>query len=234
MTGTSSKTPLETAGAMTQNSIQTNDTSNIAALATTPTASTSVPDLAADSLIQICQLLGPVLTSKHIVRQLVKILFRDDTIKPVLLNSVVSISGTLFGDTFTSVQYTYLISLIAAPSNGKVISERNARVDYVVLILLGKLLPYMSTNAITTELKSGLMETLYRLLEPILESPTTETTSTTSSPTKTAQDHDHHSLAPVLQLTISMRSIEYILQLTSTLPLADWEATVRHHIFYSE
>jgi hypothetical protein len=147
----------------------------------------------------------------------------------VLLNSVVSISGTLFGDTFTSVQYTYLISLIAAPTNGKVISERNARVDFVVLILLGKLLPYMSTNAITTELKSGLMETLYRLLEPILQSPTPETTPTTSSPTKTTQDQDHQSLlAPILQLTISMRSIEYILQLTSTLPLADWEATVRH------
>ncbi|KAI8342526.1 hypothetical protein BC941DRAFT_142039 [Chlamydoabsidia padenii] len=224
MNGGPSRTTLETTNTATQNNLYTAESINKTPLPTSTKASPSVPELAGESLIQICQLLGPVLTSKHIVRQLVKILFRDDTIKPVLLNSVVAIAGTLFGDTFTSVQYTYLISLISAPTNRKAINERNTRVDYVVLILLGKLLPYMPTKAITTELKSGLMETLYRLLEPVLQS--NESKKTTSSPTAGAQDQDHHSLAPILQLTISMRSIEFILQLTSTLPLADWEATV--------
>ncbi|ORZ05046.1 hypothetical protein BCR42DRAFT_182418 [Absidia repens] len=194
----------------------------------TPTTggTTSVPELASDSLVQICKLLGPVLTSKHIVRQLVKLLFRDDSIKPILLNSVVVIAGTLFGETFTSVQYTYLISLITAPTNGKVINERDARVNYVVLMLLGKLLPFMSNQAIITELKSGLMETLYRLLEPILSLTPSPTLSSSPSPTTPGLEQDLSSSIPILQLTISMRSIEYLLQLTAALPLSDWESTV--------
>ncbi|KAI9307302.1 hypothetical protein BJ944DRAFT_255061 [Cunninghamella echinulata] len=180
----------------------------------TPSTPTSVPELASGAMIQICKQLGPVLTSKHITRQLIKILFRDDTIKPTVLSTVVTIIGTLFGETFSAVQYTYLISLIEFPKSGKMMTERNARITCVVIELLGRSLPYMSNDAIITELNSGFMSTIYKLLEP------------TSNSTN-LQHNGKAQTSSLLQLTISMKTIDYILKLTKKLSLADWESTVR-------
>ncbi|CAO3620184.1 unnamed protein product [Cunninghamella echinulata] len=179
----------------------------------TPSTPTSVPELASGAMIQICKQLGPVLTSKHITRQLIKILFRDDTIKPTVLSTVVTIIGTLFGGTFSAVQYTYLISLIEFPKNGKIVTERNARITCVVIELLGRSLPYMSNDAIITELNSGFMSTIYKLLEP-------------PSNSNNMQHNGKAQASSLLQLTISMKTIDYILKLTAKLPLADWETTV--------
>ncbi|KAG0169423.1 WD repeat-containing protein 81 [Apophysomyces sp. BC1015] len=104
-----------------------------------PTATSAVPlsELAGEALAYICNLLGPVLTSKHIMRQLVKIIFRDNTVKSVLLQTVVKIAGS-FGETIVCC----------------------------ILSLLEQLLPHMSNEALVTELKSGFASILYKLLEP--------------------------------------------------------------------
>ncbi|KAI8060132.1 hypothetical protein BC940DRAFT_246905 [Gongronella butleri] len=164
--------------------------------------------LAANSLLHICQLLGPILTSKHIIRQLVKLLFRDDSARPVLMRVVVSVIGNLFGDTFTAVQHTYLISLLELPSASRPLTERQGRVNEVLLTLLSELLPLMSAPTILNELRSGFMATLYKLLDPAhaIDAPTAAMTP--------------------LQLTLSMNTIQYLLRLADRIPLVDWEALV--------
>ncbi|CAO3627368.1 unnamed protein product [Cunninghamella blakesleeana] len=183
-----------------------------------PTTPTSVPDLASGAMVQICNQLGPILTSKHIIRQLIKILFRDDSIKHTVLSTVVTITGTLFGETFSAVQYTYLISLIEFPKNGKLMTERNARIICVILELLGRSLPYMSNDALTTELNSGFMSIIYKLLEP----PSSSSNNNTSS----SNQNGKIQTSILLQLTISMKTIDYILKLTAKIPLSAWETTV--------
>ncbi|KAI8064937.1 hypothetical protein BDF21DRAFT_120574 [Thamnidium elegans] len=187
-----------------------------ASMTTVITANTekvgSITDLAGDSLVHICTLLGPILTSKHIVRQLVKILFRDNQLRPSLVNTTVRIIGG-FGSTFTAVQYSYLISLIDASSWGTKMTLKTTKTVCTILTLLQELVPYMSNEALVTELKSGFIATLYQLLEPLPQSAL----------------EDVNSIAPEqlrLRLTISMKTIEYLLKTSQKLTVQEWESTI--------
>lgn len=185
---------------------------------TTTTVSTSnektmtITDLAGDSLVHICVMLGPILTSKHIVRQLVKILFRDNQVRPSLVNTAVRIIGG-FGSTFTAVQYSYLISLIDGSVSGTKLTMKTTKTVCSVLILLQELVPYMSNEALVTELKSGFIATLYQLLEPLPQSATEDISSISPEQLK-------------LRLTISMKTIDYLLKASQKLTVQEWECTV--------
>ncbi|KAI9318152.1 hypothetical protein BX666DRAFT_1935290 [Dichotomocladium elegans] len=174
------------------------------------TAASTVAELAGEAMAHICKVLGPILTSKHIVRQLVKIAFRDNAPKPVLMTTMKQIAKT-FGETFTSIQYAYLISLIDQHLQRQT-NERNTRIICSVLSLLEELLHYMSGQLLATELKSGFVSTLYKLLEPI---PPSEEESKSIS---------EQSIR--LRLTLSMRTIDHLVRITRHLPIKDWEATI--------
>ncbi|KAI8069130.1 uncharacterized protein B0P05DRAFT_495339 [Gilbertella persicaria] len=171
--------------------------------------------LAGDSLEYICTLLGPVLTSKHIVRQLVKIIFRDNLVRPGLIHTTVRIIGG-FGSTFTAVQYAYLISLIDTyhkPSAAS-ITLKNAKTVCSILTLLQDLVPYMTNDTLVTELKSGFISTLYRLLEPVPQAATEEEN----------QSMSQEQLR--LRLTISMKTMDYLLVASQKLTTQEWESTI--------
>ncbi|CEP18332.1 hypothetical protein [Parasitella parasitica] len=166
---------------------------------TTTEKAKSTSDLASDAMKHICNLLGPILTSKHIVRQLVKIILRDNHTRYPLIRTTVHIIGR-FGSTFTSVQYAYLISLIDSYRGS--VSGKNTKSICSILTLLQDLVSYMSNEALVTELKSGFISILYQLLEPI----------------HTADDIK--SIAPEqmkLRLTLSIKTIDYLLTIVSTL-----------------
>ncbi|KAL0079254.1 hypothetical protein J3Q64DRAFT_1645069 [Phycomyces blakesleeanus] len=169
--------------------------------------------LAGEALVYICKLLGPVLTSKHIVRQLVKIVFRDNIVKSVLLETVVRISSS-FGETFTSIQYAYLITLIDSYQRS-VTNAKNCKIVCSIISLLEQLLPYMQNEPLVTELKSGFVTILYKLLEPL-------------PPTQENKDIPEQTMQ--LRLTISMRTIDYLLQMAYKIPKPEWEVMVGCHI----
>lgn len=171
-----------------------------------------ITDLAGDCLAYICVMLGPILTSKHIVRQLVKIIFRDNQVRPSLVNTTVRIIGG-FGSTFTAVQYSYLISLIDSTSPGTKMTLKNTKTICSILILLQDLVPYMSNEALVTELKSGFISTLYQLLEALPQSTTEDVKAISPEQLR-------------LRLTISMKTIDYLLNASQKLSAQEWESTV--------
>lgn len=194
--------------ALTSTSTAATETISTSTTTATTEKSKSTSDLAGDAMAHICTLLGPILTSKHIIRQLVKIILRDNYIRYPLIRTTVRIIGG-FGSTFTSVQYAYLISLI--DNYRKSVSSKNTRSICSILTLLQDLVPYMSNEALVTELKSGFISILYQLLEPI----------------HTADDVK--SITPEhlkLRLTLSMKTIDYLLMASQKLTIQEWESTV--------
>ncbi|CAO3703226.1 unnamed protein product [Rhizopus stolonifer] len=162
-------------------------------------------EMAADSLVHICTLLGPILTSKHIIRQLVKIVLRDQD--PMVMRAIVRIMGE-FGSTFTAVQYAYLISLI--DNYRAKVTLKNTRVICLILVLLEELLVDMQREEVVTELKSGFISTLYLLLEPV-------------------SNEKNEEILPdefKLRLTLSMKTIDYLLKVSEKLTAKDWDSTV--------
>lgn len=178
--------------------------------AASDSASRSVPELAGDALVHICNVLGPILTSKHIIRQLVKIALRDNTVKPVVLHTISQIAKN-FGETFTSIQYSYLVSLLEQ-HHQRTLNERSTRTICGIMMLLEQLIPHISGQSLATELKSGYVSTLYKMLEPL--PPKIEDTDSISDQSMR------------LRLTLSMRTIEHLIHITRRLSLDEWETTV--------
>lgn len=171
-----------------------------------------ITDIAGESIIHICNMLGPILTSKHIVRQLVKILLRDNHVRPSLIQTTVRVIEG-FGPTFTAVQYSYLISIIDVPSPESKMTLKSAKTICSILTLLQELVPYMANEALVTELKSGFIATLYQLLEIIPQTTDEEAKSISKDQLK-------------LRLTVSMKTIEYLLKASQKLTIQEWESTV--------
>lgn len=162
-------------------------------------------EMAAHSIVHICILLGPILTSKHIIRQLVKIMLRENQDRTIIIQVMVHIMSE-FGPTFTAVQYSYLVNLIDTYRTN--INVKNARTIYSILALLEELLAYMLKEAVVTELKSGFISTLYLLLEPFTDD---------ERPSKEAFR---------LRLTLSIKTIKYLLKMSEKIPPQDWDSTV--------
>jgi hypothetical protein len=154
---------------------------------------------AGEALIHICHVLGAILTSKHIIRQLVKIMLRENGNESALLKTTVKIVS-MFGVTFTSVQYAYLISLIGDLKKRKKKSDTKSLV--CIMTLLEELMEHMSNENMVTELKSGFIGIIYQLLE------------------------NNEEEQRIARLTMSIKTIEYLLKLSKFLTLQEWEATV--------
>ncbi|KAH8547605.1 hypothetical protein BGW37DRAFT_432375 [Umbelopsis sp. PMI_123] len=161
-----------------------------------------------DTLVHICSLIGPVLTSKHVMRQLFKIIFRDYRPQSSLTNAVITICGN-FGETFSAIQFAYLASIIDTYRRN--INKRNCRIICSILTLLEQLTPNLSNERLLTELKSGFISSLYPLIEPI-------------SPTENISNSSKTELR--LKLTISMRTIDFLLNVTNHITRAEWEEIV--------
>ncbi|RUS29740.1 hypothetical protein BC938DRAFT_480298 [Jimgerdemannia flammicorona] len=168
----------------------------------------AVAELAGASLVHICDLIGAILTSKHVMRQLFKVIFRDNFSVPVLQHTVVSIGGH-FGETFTSIQYSYLIALV--DTNSKTINKRTCNILCSLLSLLEQLLVRISSQTLLTELKSGFISTLYKLLEPVAPGENSHAMSTN---------------VLRLRLTVSMRTIDYLLHVSYNISRLEWERTI--------
>lgn len=171
-------------------------------------------DAAGKALVHICSLIGPVLTSKHVMRQLFKIIFRDYRPQSSLQNAVITICGN-FGESFSAIQFAYLASII--DTYRKNTNKRNCRIICSILTLLEQLTPNLSNERLLTELKSGFMSTLYQLIEPI-------------SPTQNVSNSSKTELR--LKLTISMRTIDFLLNVTNHITRAEWEEIVRHFDYF--
>lgn len=182
------------------------------ALATHDSSNVMASEFAGDAMAYICQMLGPILTSKHIVRQLVKIILRDNQVRSPLIKTTVRIIGG-FGSTFTAVQYAYLISLMDTYRKSTNMTIKNAKTICLILTLLQDLIPYMSNEALVTELKSGFISTLYQLLEPFPQKQTNNTKPLSADQMK-------------LGLSVSMKTIDFLLKASQKLTLQEWESTI--------
>ncbi|CAJ0836206.1 20420_t:CDS:10 [Entrophospora sp. SA101] len=65
----------------------------------------SVAQLANSALVEICTLIGPILTSKNVMRQVYKMFLKESSTLPFLMQSIFAI-GNQFGETFAHLQVT--------------------------------------------------------------------------------------------------------------------------------
>ncbi|ORX90794.1 hypothetical protein K493DRAFT_287634 [Basidiobolus meristosporus CBS 931.73] len=159
--------------------------------------------LIASTIIYICTLIGPILTSKYVIKQLIKVAYKEHCPLVLLQELLISI-GNKFGETFISIQYSHLISVVEQQSRN--LTKRNFRLLCNLVSLLEKLTGHISSAKIMIEIKGAFSETLYQLLE-----------NSGSRGNKLAAD------AEELRNHISRRIIDYLLQVSAHITKAEWE-----------
>ncbi|KAK9767412.1 hypothetical protein K7432_002813 [Basidiobolus ranarum] len=159
--------------------------------------------LIASTITHICTLIGPILTSKYVIKQLIKVAYKEKC-PLVLLQELMTSIGNKFGETFISIQYSYLITVVELQSRN--LTKRNFRLLCNLISLLEKLTSQISSAKIMIEVKGAFSETLYQLLE-----------NSGSRGNKLAAD------AEELRNHISRRIIDYLLQVSAHITKAEWE-----------
>ncbi|OZJ05621.1 hypothetical protein BZG36_01506 [Bifiguratus adelaidae] len=177
-------------------------------LPTNSSAPSTVAELSGSALEHICFLIGPIATSKHVMKQLIKVVFRETYSLPILERTITNIAG-VFGETFTAIQHSYLVALIDTTSRR--LDRKACATICSLLSILEQLLTKLSTKTLLKELNSGFLTTLYRLLDP---------TAPLDKPKKLSK------LDLRIQLTISMRTIDYLLNVSYNVPRSDWERLI--------
>ncbi|KAG9306186.1 hypothetical protein G9A89_016090 [Geosiphon pyriformis] len=170
---------------------------------------TSIPTvtaLANSALVDICSLVGPILTSKYIMKQVYKLLLKEYSSLNLLLQSIATI-GQQFGETFTYLQYSHAISVIQTSSSSA--DSRNTIILNNHLALLEKLTSQISSNKLFTEFESGLADAFIKILEWREIDKTTRPTDTT------------HNLKN--KLSVHLKIINYLLQISNNGSKEDWE-----------
>ncbi|CAG8476604.1 12165_t:CDS:10 [Acaulospora morrowiae] len=122
----------------------------------------SVAQLANSALVTICTLIGPILASKHIMKQLYKMLLKESTTLPFLMQSILAI-GNRFGETFTHLQFAQVIAVIQQYST-LTMNKKNYSILCNHLFLLEKLTTLMPSGKVLSEIDSLFSETLIKLL----------------------------------------------------------------------
>ncbi|CAJ0824151.1 5401_t:CDS:10 [Entrophospora sp. SA101] len=153
----------------------------------------SVAQLANSALVEICTLIGPILTSKNVMRQVYKMFLKESSTLPFLMQSIFAI-GNQFGETFAHLQVTQVINIIQQYGLNT-INNGNYSIICNNLSLLGKLITSISSNKILLEFESGFSETLKKLLIQILEK----------------------------KLSISSKVIEFLLHVSNNITQPEWE-----------
>ncbi|CAG8474645.1 6116_t:CDS:10 [Ambispora gerdemannii] len=166
----------------------------------------SVTQLANSAFVDICFLIGPILTSKYVMKQIYKLLLKEYSSLHLLIQSLSTI-GSQFGETFTYLQYAQAISVIQAnstPSNSK-----NTIIISNQLALLEKLTPQLSSSKIFTEFESGFADALNKILG-------WNETSAAKSPAVTTQNIKN-------KLSMHLKTMNYLLHVTNNVSKDDWE-----------
>ncbi|KAI7824731.1 hypothetical protein BC939DRAFT_140564 [Gamsiella multidivaricata] len=172
----------------------------------------SIPKLAkvsSDAFVGICRSIGPILTSKHVMRPFSRLAYKDPVSLPLLKETMGGIAQE-FGSTFALVQFSHIMHLI--DSAWKTFTSRTNNTLKNLLGMLGSLVPHMYDTQLVTELKNGGSDLLYRLLE--------------LSPSRTTTRNDSQA-SP--RLAVSRKAMDLILQLSFSLTRADWEKHVSVH-----
>ncbi|KAF8986169.1 hypothetical protein BGZ46_008513 [Entomortierella lignicola] len=169
---------------------------------------TKLGKVASDAFVGICRSIGPILTSKHVMRPFSRLAFKDPLSLPLLKETMGGIALE-FGSTFASVQFSHI--MIMVDSTSKTISVRTSNTLKNLLGLLGSLVPHMYDTQLVTELKNGGSDLIYRLIEP--------------TPPKTVGRADAQASQ---RLAVSRNTMDFILQISFSVSRADWE---KHMMF---
>lgn len=180
-----------------------------------------VAQFANSALVDICTLIGPILASKHIMRQVYKLLLKESSTLPFLMQSILAI-GNQFGETFTHLQFTQVISVIQQYSSFPM-NKRNYSILCNHLILLEKLTTLVPTPKVLTEIESGFSDTLIKLL---VQFNYDDSLNQNNKPA--GKNSLKGTIIIILknQLSISMKSAEFLLHVCNNVDKADWERNI--------
>ncbi|KAF9949169.1 hypothetical protein BGZ72_008997 [Mortierella alpina] len=159
--------------------------------------------IAGNAFVGICRSLGPILTSKHVMRPFSRLSFKDPISLPLIKDSLSGIAHE-FGSTFALVQFSHIMHLVDSSSSSFTTRTSNTLRNF--LGMLGALIPHMYDTQLVTELKNGGSELLYRLIEP--------------RPRKTSSRSEAQANA---RLAVSRDAMDFILHLSFSLGRPDWE-----------
>lgn len=159
--------------------------------------------VASEAFVGICRSIGPILTSKHVMKPFSRLAFKDPMYLPILKITLSGIANE-FGSTFALVQFSHIMHLIDSASSS--FTARTSNTLRNLLGLLGSLVPHMYDTQLVTELKNGGSELIYRLIEPSPRKPSNRP-DTQGSP----------------RLAVSRTALDFILQLSFSLNRPDWE-----------
>ncbi|KAG0198912.1 WD repeat-containing protein 81 [Mortierella sp. GBA30] len=159
--------------------------------------------IAGEAFVGICRSLGPILTSKHVMKPFSRLSFKEPISLPLLKGTLSGIAHE-FGSTFALVQFSHIMHLIDSASSTFTTRASNSLRN--LLGMLGALVPHMYDTQLVTELKNGGSELIYRLIEP--------------SPRKTSGRAE---VQANTRLAISRNTMDFILQLSFSLSRPDWE-----------
>ncbi|KAF9390624.1 hypothetical protein CPC16_004938 [Podila verticillata] len=159
--------------------------------------------VASDAFVGICRSIGPILTSKHVMKPFSRLGYKDPISLPLLRETLGGIAQE-FGSTFALVQFSHIMHLLESASATFTVKSSATMKNF--LGLLSSLIPHMYDTQLVTELKNGGTELIYRLIDPTPSKPTGRSESL-SSP----------------RLSVSRNALDFILQLSFSLGRLDWE-----------
>ncbi|KAF9940532.1 hypothetical protein BGZ67_007502 [Mortierella alpina] len=162
--------------------------------------------IAGNAFVGICRSLGPILTSKHVMRPFSRLSFKDPVSLPLIKDSLSGIAHE-FGSTFALVQFSHIMHLVDSSSSSYTTRTSNTLRNF--LGMLGALIPHMYDTQLVTELKNGGSELIYRLIEP--------------RPRKSTGRSEAQANA---RLAVSRDAMDFILHLSFSLSRPDWEKHV--------
>ncbi|KAG0006087.1 WD repeat-containing protein 81 [Entomortierella chlamydospora] len=166
----------------------------------------SIPKLgkiASDAFVSICRSIGPILTSKHVMRPFSRLAYKD-SLSLQLLKETLDGIALEFGSTFALVQFSHIMHLVeSVPTT---ITTRTSSTLKNLLGMLGSLVPHIYDTQLVTELKNGGSDLIYRLIDP-----------TPAKPVGRADSQAN------LRLAVSRNAMDFILQLSFSLNRVDWE-----------
>ncbi|RIB14108.1 hypothetical protein C2G38_1973800 [Gigaspora rosea] len=173
------------------------------------------------NIISLSTLIGPILASKHIMRQIYKLLLKESSTLPFLMQSILAI-GNQFGETFTHLQFTQVISVIQQYSSFPM-NKRNYSILCNHLFLLEKLTTLVPTPKVLTEIESGFSDILIKLL---VQFNYDDSLNQNNKPA--GKNSLKGTTINILknQLSISMKSAEFLLHVCNNVDKADWERNV--------
>ncbi|PKY21292.1 hypothetical protein RhiirB3_409317 [Rhizophagus irregularis] len=186
----------------------------------------SVAQLANEALVDICTLIGPILSNKYVMKQVYKMFLRESPTLNFLMQSVLAI-GNQFGETFIQLQFSQVMGILQQYSYFTMNNK-----NYIILCnhlsLLGKLTTLMPSSKILTEIESGLSDILTKLLLLFGEESDANVSKSTSITNKKEVNNTNKKsnlLTQIMKnkLSISVKTMEFILHICNNIGKVEWK-----------